>query len=274
MLRPHWMILDIGWLSRLMKTVFDVVDLLQLQEIWVRSPIAQAYARLERRQSAYPCPMEFRLMWLMPRLGQLRNSPAWQTNQLEKRSDPAQVPLCAMTDAYLEVLFPEGVAAAQTRQRLFLSVYNHFVVSQFQGDSGETCGLLRALSDVRAPGSNDYLNQANQPLEGSSFWIPVDLTDEIRALDSRYQGDRADTPATYVINETFWPLLVKSTAQDIQAAAARYVHDSKLPDTDVHEAHSQRQLWRLVELAHDWNRSSSVVGLYYQVEDGDERLTL
>jgi hypothetical protein len=245
-----------------MKTVFDVVDLLQLHEVWVRSPIAQAYARLERRQPTLPGPLEFRLMWLMPRLGQLRNSPAWQTNQLEKRSDPAQVPLCAMTDAYLEVLFPEETSAAQTRRRLFLSAYNHFVVSQYQGDMEQTCGLLRALADTRSVEAGDCLNSANQPLEGSNFWIPVDLTDEIRSLDSRYQSDRADTPSAYVIAESFWSLLVKSTSKDISAAAAHYLGSP-------HPVYAERcaaELWRLVELARDWNRSSSVVGLYYQIE--------
>jgi hypothetical protein len=250
-----------------MKTVFDVVDLLQLMEIWVRSPIAQAYARLERRESTLSTPMEFRLMWLMPRLGQLRNSPAWQTNQLEKRSDPAQVPLCAMTDAYLEVLFPDETSVAEVRRRLFLSVYNHFVVAQYQGEQEQTCGLLRALVDVRSAGSGDYLNNANQPLEGSNFWIPVDLTDEIRSLDSRYDGNSVDTPSAYVISETFWPLLVKSTSEEIGAAAAQYMTASLGDTNPVYTERCASQLRRLVELARDWNRSSSVVGLYYQIDD-------
>ena len=250
-----------------MKTVFDVVDLLQLQEIWVRSPIAQAYARLERRQPTLPGPLDFRLMWLMPRLGQLRNSPAWQTNQLEKRSDPAQIPLCAMTDAYLEVLFPDGTSAAEIRRQLFLSVYNHFVVAQYQGDLGQTCGLLRALADARSIESADCLNSANQPLEGSNFWIPVDLTDEIRSLDSRYDGGSADTPAAYVIAESFWPLLVKSTSEEIGAATTQYLTQYIGSTDPVYADRCAAELWRLVELARDWNRSSSVVGLYYQIED-------
>jgi hypothetical protein len=142
-------------------------------------------------------------------------------------------------------------------------VYNHFVVSQFQGEMEQTCGLLRALADVRSTESADYLNGANQPLEGSNFWIPVDLTDEIRSLDSRYQSDHADTPAAYVIAETFWPLLVKSTPEDIGAAVAHYLGSTHR----VYEERCAAELRRLVELAQDWNRSSSVVGLYYQIED-------
>lgn len=254
-----------------MKIVFDVVDLLQLQEIWVRSPIAQAYARLERRQPVLSCPLEFRLMWLMPRLGQLRNSAAWQTNQLEKRSDPAQVPLCAMTDAYLEVLFPEAVSPAETRRKLFVSVYNHFVVAQYQGEQEQTSGLLRALADGRTTEAGEYLNSSNEPLEGSNFWIPVDLTDEIRSLDSRYDSARVETPAAYVISEAFWPLLVKSTSEEIGQAAARYMTTAIGDASPVYTERCAAQLWHLVELARDWNRSSSVVGLYYQIDDELEK---
>jgi hypothetical protein len=253
-----------------MKTVFDVVDLLQLQEIWVRSPIAQAYARLERRQPMLPGPLDFRLMWLMPRLGQLRNSPAWQTNQMEKHSDPAQVPLCAMTDAYLEVLYPDEGSAAEIRRQLFLSAYNHFVVAQYQGETAQTCALLRALADTRSVDLGDCLNSVNEPLEGSNFWIPVDLTDEIRSLDSRYDSGSVDTPAAYVIAEPFWTLLVKASAQDIQEAITHYVRASDTARADVLFVHAQQQLMQLIEVAHDWNRSSSVVGLYYQIDDGVE----
>lgn len=250
-----------------MQTVFDVVDLLQLQEIWVRHSITQAYARLERRRSILPCPIEFRLKALMPRLGQLRNSLAWKTNRLEKRSDPAQMPMCALTDAYLEVLFPDAPSPAMLRQQLFVSVYNHFVAAQYRGDLTQTCGLLRALAEVRSIEYHDCLSAGDLPLEGSNFWIPVDLTDEIRALDTRYDSSKPDTPATYVVSEPFWMMLVKASPIDVRAAAALYCNESGMACVEE----SAGRLQQLVELARDWNRSSSVVGLYYQIADDFER---
>jgi hypothetical protein len=167
-----------------MKIVFDVVDLLQLQEIWVRRPIAQAYTRLERRQTTLPCPVDFQLKNLMPRLGQLRNSSAWQANRLERRNDPAQLPMCALTDAYLEILFPDMPSPALARQRLFLSVYNHFVVVQHTGDEVETRALLRLLAQARSVDAQDYLSDFNLPLEGSNFWMKfVPLTRAMTAAN-------------------------------------------------------------------------------------------
>ena len=230
-----------------MKTVFDVVDLLQLQEIWVRRPIAQAYARLERRQTVLPCPVEFQVKWLTPRLGQLRNSLVWRTNRLEKHTDPAQMPMCALTDAYLEILFSDTISPAQMRQRLFVSAYNHFVISQYQGEVLETRGLLYSLADARTVEPNDFLGVGNLPLEGSNFWIPVDLTDEIRGLDARYDSSKPDTPAAYVISEGFWPLLVKATPADVRAAVARYCAEVG----EGCEDECQARLRRLIELARD-----------------------
>ncbi len=250
-----------------MQTIFDVVDLLQLHEIWVRHPIAQAYTRLERRQTTLPCPIEFRTKALMPRLGQLRNSAAWHTNRLEKRTDPAQIPLCALTDSYLEVLFPDAPSPDLLRRQLFISVYNHFVVTQYRGDLAQTCGLLHALAQVRKVDHREYLNAGNLPLEGSNFWIPVDLTDEIRALDTRYDGSQPDTPATYVVSEAFWTLLVKASSAHIQEAASLYCEDRGSACVDD----CTLRLQALAELARDWNRSSSVVGLFYQIESGLER---
>ena len=250
-----------------MNAVFDIVDLLQLQEIWVRLPIAQAYTRLERRQTLLLCPVEFRLKGLMPRLGQLRNSTAWQTNRLEKRTDPALVPMCAMTDAYLEILFPDAESPALARQQLFVSVYNHFVVSQYKGELEQTCALLDMPAAMRGVAPGDCFGSGNQPLEGSGFWIPVDLTDEIRALDSRYDSGQPDTPATYVIAETFWPLLVKATIEEARAVAVSYCGE----DGSTCVESCTARLWQLVELARDWNRSSSVVGLYYQQQIDTER---
>ena len=246
-----------------MKTVFDVVDLLQLQEIWVRRPIAQAYARLERRQTLLPCPVVFQVKWLTPRLGELRNSLAWRTNRLEKHTDPAQMPMCALTDAYIEVLFSDSISPAQTRQRLFVSAYNHYVISQYRGDVLQTCDLLRALAAARSVEPDDFLGPGSLPMEGSNFWIPVDLTDEIRALDARYDSSKPDTPAAYVVSEDFWPLLVKATPADVETAVAQFCEQTGYDG----EADCESLLRRLIEVARDWNRSSSVVGLYYQVAD-------
>lgn len=242
-----------------MLAVFDIVDLLQLQEIWVRRPITRAYSRLERRQTALDCPFEFDLKTLMPRLGQLRNSSAWRLNRQERSTDPAQIPMCALTDGYLEVLFPD-VVPAQARQQLFLSVYNHFVVSQYRADHSQTCALLKAVADTRSVEIARCLSADDRPVEGSNYWIPVDLTDEIRSLDVRYESARPDTPAAYVVGDDFWLLLVKATEDEIDSAASRDCSDPACADL------SHRLLQQLVGLARDWNRTSSVVGLYYQVE--------
>ena len=242
-----------------MLAVFDIVDLLQLQEIWVRQPITRAYSRLERRQTALDCPIQFDLKALMPRLGILRNSSTWRLNKLETSKDPAQMPMCALVDGYLEVLFPDRVAA-QARQELFLSVYNHFVVSQYRGDHVQTCRLLKAMADVRAVEAGRCLSEENLPVEGSSYWIPVDLTDEIRSLDTRYQGAKPDTPAAFVVSDDFWLLLVKATEDEIETAAQQDCFDPACV------RQNRVQLQQLVRLAQDWNRSSSVVGLYYQVD--------
>ena len=242
-----------------MQAVFDIVDLLQLQEIWVRQPIARAYSRLERRQTTLDSPFEFDLKQLMPRLGLLRNSSAWRMNKLEKINDPAQMPMCSLIDGYLEVLFPDLVAA-QARQQLFLSVYNHFVVAQYRGAHAKTCSLLDAVANIRSVEMSRCLSENNMPVEGSNYWIPVDLTDEIRSLDSRYKSAQVDTPAAYVVSDDFWHFLVKATEDEIENAASRDCDDPAC----VKEG--RMRLKQLVELARGWNRSSSVVGLYYQVE--------
>ena len=244
-----------------MQTVFDVVDLLQLQEIWVRLPIIQAFSRLERRQTALHSPVQFDLRWLMPRLGQIRSSMAWRMSYGNKRVDPAQVPMCALSNSTLEVLFPEHHNPARARKQLFMATYNHFVVAQYRGDQVQTCAMLRALAEIRA--AADCLDDRSMPLVGSNYWIPVDITDEIRALDTRYDSAAPDTPATFVVDERFWPLLVKASADEIQAAVVKYCEtadEACLKD-------SEERLKRLVDLSRDWNRSSSVVGLYYQVAE-------
>ncbi len=120
--------------------------------------------------------------------------------------------------------------------------------------------MLAALAEIRRV--SECLTTSGIPPEGSNFWIPVDLTDEIRALDTRYNSGLPDTPATYVVAEDFWPLLVKASADDVAAAAARCcASDPACHDDCV------RRLRRLIDLAREWNRSSSVVGLYYQINE-------
>jgi hypothetical protein len=246
-----------------MKTVFDVVDLLQLQEIWVRRPIVMAFARLEQHPVSLPCPQNFSIKWLTPRLALLRNSSSWQHNQLEHVTDPAQLPLCEFSDDYLNILYPESEAPAALRQSLFQSVYNHFVITRFQGELEQTRGLLGALATARSMTLYAPLTDDDLPLEGSSYWIPVDLVDEIRLLDTRYKADEIDTPATYVIADEFWPLLVKATPDDINNAVQRYNegHSNGIAED------SARVLNKLADVARAWNRSPSVVGLYYQIDD-------
>lgn len=246
-----------------MKTVFDVVDLLQLQEMWVRRPIVLAFSRLEQNRTALPCEMNFSIKWLTPRLAALRNSTAWRHNKLEQITDPAQLPMCEFSDEYLNVLYADTESPAALRQSLFQSVYNHFVIMQYQGDAAQTQGLLWALAAARSFSLSSYFNDDDSPLEGSSTWIPVDIVDEIRSMDGRYKIDEVNTPATYVISDDFWPLLVKAQPEEIDRAATIYCQEN--PSYIVGEC--MRRLNDLAELARAWNRSPSVVGLYYQTKD-------
>jgi hypothetical protein len=242
-----------------MKTVFDVVDLLQLQEIWVRRPIVLAFSRLEQNRSALPCEMDFSIKWLTPRLALLRNSIAWRHNKLEQFTDPAQLPMCELSDEYLRILY-DAESPTSIRQSLFQSVYNHFVITQYQGDAAQTRGLLRALASARSVALSSCFNEDHSPLEGSNTWIPVDLIDEIRSMDGRYKIDEVNTPAAYVISDDFWPLLVKSQPEDVNQAATLYCQE--MPSEIIGDC--TRKLNELAELARAWNRSPSVVGLYYQ----------
>jgi hypothetical protein len=243
-----------------MKTVFDVVDLLQLQELWVRRPIVLAFSRLEQNRTTLPCEMSFSIKWLTPRLALLRNSTAWRHNKLEQVTDPAQLPMCKLSDEYLSILYPDAESPSVLRQSLFQSVYNHFVIMQYQGDTTVTHGLLRSLAGVRSFALSSCFNEDHSPLEGSNTWIPVDLIDEIRSMDGRYKIDEVNTPATYVISDDFWPLLVKAQPEDIERAATLYCQ--KDPSQIIGDC--TRRINELTELARTWNRSPSVVGLYYQ----------
>lgn len=245
-----------------MRAIFDIVDLLQLQEIWVWRPITQAYSRLERRQTAYPCAISFDLKTLMPRLARLRRSLIWNSTFAEKYSDPSLIPLCALTDTALEVLFPDRLPVL-ARQQLFSSVYNHFVMSRFEEDAVLITDVLANLAAVRSLGPGMCLDEGNRPLAGSDEWIPIDLTDEIRNLDDRYHNDEPGHPAAYVVADDFWQVLARATTAEVDAAVA----SSAL--LDAHAAYPQR-LTELIGLAQDWSRTSSVVGLYYQKEGQGE----
>lgn len=229
----------------------DVVDLLQLQEIWSWRPIVAAFSRLERRE---PAPIigavRFDLNELMPRLARLRHSPDWQ-----QTNDPARVPIRDLSETDFGLLYPE-VDAAQARQALFCAAYHSFVIARCRGPVALTAALLRALAGARRLDADDYLDTNALPRQGSPDWIPADITDEIRVLDARYRVTEPGTPAAYVVADSFWPLLVKAEEADISAA--------------VGAADQRRLLAALVEAARTWNRSPSVVGLCYQIEVEDE----
>lgn len=240
-----------------MHLVLDIVDLLQLQEIWSWRPIVVAFSRLERRE---PPPrsgsQRFNLAELVPRLSRLRLSPDWQ--QIRHHEDPARLPIRDLSDTDLSYLYPEATAAG-LRQSLFFAAYRCFVIARYQGAVQPTGTLLRALADVRQLAADDYLDVYALPRQGSPDWIPAEITDEIRCLDTRYQPAEPGTPSAYVIADTFWPLLVKADSRDLDAAA-RQVSGSLPPES------CREQLDRLLEVAQMWNRSPSVVGLCYQVQ--------
>ncbi len=240
-----------------MHLVLDIVDLLQLQEIWSWRPIVTAFSRLERRE---PLPrtdsLRFNLAELVPRLSRLRLSPDWQ--QMRHNEDPARLPLRDLSDTDLSHLYPEAEAAG-LRQSLFFAAYRCFVMARYQGAVQPTATLLRALAEVRQLAAEAYLDIYALPRQGSPDWIPAEITDEIRCLDTRYQPDEPGTPSAYVIADTFWPLLVKAEGSDL-AAAARRASGSLPPEA------CREQLERLLEVAQMWNRSPSVVGLCYQVQ--------
>ncbi|HEX2906889.1 MAG TPA: hypothetical protein VHO69_08520 [Phototrophicaceae bacterium] len=231
----------------MMDLILDVVDLLQLQEIWSWRPSVTAFSRLQRRDGP-PGLLRFDLEELVPRLTRLRHSPEWRQNHSE--SDPAKVPLRDFLATDLLTLYPD-TDAATICQQVFRSAYQAFVVGQYRGTVAATCSWLRALAAVRCLAPDDYLDADHLPRSGSPDWIPADITDEIRSLDARYRLAEAGTPAAYVVAEQFWSLLVKAGEHDL--AAIPHPNQFGVPFT------------RLLEVAHTWNRSPSVVGLCYQV---------
>ena len=235
-----------------MDAVFDVVDMLQLHEVWARRPIVAAVSRLSQRQSIHPTTIEFSLDQLMPRLVRLRHSAAWRQN---READPADRALVDLNDEQLSILYPES-----TRHSVFKAVYDHYLFARYRGELQQTRQFMEALAATIQVDATTCFGERTLPAPGSNFWIPAELTDEVRALDVRYNTDEPDTPAACVVAEDFWVLLNKAEPDTISRAINRYyatTHD------ELH-ANTFERLSALIELAQLWQRSPSVVGVYYQ----------
>jgi hypothetical protein len=242
-----------------MQICLDVVDLLQLREIWSQRPIITAFTRLEPRAAASPDDIDFRIEDLMPRLYRLKRSSLWLARGGAANQDPARLPLGDFSEDYLSELYPEAESAKRQRRLLFHAAYQRFVVTQYRGDLDEMRSVLGALADARQMPADECLDALALPREGSPEWIPAEITDDIRGLDTRYNPAEPGTPATYVIADQFWSLLVKVAAEEIDSAVANTTGDG-------HSAESIRTaLDALTNVAYMWNRSPSVVGLCYQV---------
>ncbi|MBI1277234.1 MAG: hypothetical protein GC179_03805 [Anaerolineaceae bacterium] len=244
-----------------MQISLDVVDLLQLQEIWSRRPIVTAFTRLETRSALRPSPDTFKIEDLLPRLSRLKRSPAW----LSRRSaptitDPARIPLGDLSDDYLLEMYPEAESAAVKRSTLFLSVYNCYLVAHYDQSVTYTAAALQLLARVRHLDSSSILDSENLPAQGSPEWIPLNITDEIRSLDDRYDAAEPGAPAAYVVAEDFWPLLLKAASEDFESAAKLAQESADTQFCDV----LLQVLTDLSALAHTWYRSPSVVGLCYR----------
>jgi hypothetical protein len=246
-----------------MLIILDIVDLLQLHELWERRPIITAYTRLEQRQTALVCAMDFNVDGLLPRLSRLKNSPEWRSNRANRSGDPARIPMGSLSEEYISVLYPESESPVSARHALFMSAYNHFVVNQYRGSEQQVRGLLQALAQVRAIAPGDFLEPDNLPRAGAAEWIPAEITDEIRGLDTRYQAAEPGTPAAYVVSEGFWTTLVKTGEADIEQTVNHFCQE----DASQSSGDCRQQLTALVEVAQAWNRSPSVVGLCYQVAE-------
>lgn len=244
-----------------MQITFDVVDLLQLHEIWSRRPVVTAFTRLEGRQTTLPCAVDFNVDQLLPRLARLKRSPVWRMNQANISNDPGRVPMRDLSEDYLSELYPEANSAAVMRQSLFNSAYSRFVIAHYRADVELTRHALQTLARVRQVALENCFGDDMLPRPGSPEWIPADITDEIRGLDERYDSTEPGLPATYVISDQFWPLLVKASATELEEAERIGCTPD---DTDCLEANRQA-LAIMAQVAFAWNRSPSVVGLCYQV---------
>jgi len=241
-----------------MQICFDVVDLLQLGEIWCKRPIVTAFTRLEPRPSLLPTSLTFQLDELMPRLSRLKYSPGWRMRSPNLNNDPARVALGDLSEDDLTTMYPEANSAAAQRNLLFSEVYNRFVVAFYRGEVGQTCTILQKLAQARSIDIEDCLDGQILPRYGSQEWIPAEITDEIRGLDTRYKAAEPGTPAAYVISDQFWSLLVKTTPEDIDAAVS-------LSNADADSETVRQTLNTLSTVAYNWNRSPSVVGICYQI---------
>lgn len=239
----------------------DVVDILQLQEIWSRRPVVTAFTRLETRPTELPCAVDFNVDQLLPRLARLKRSPVWRVSKANLTNDPARIPMGNFSDEYLNELYPEADSAAVIRHQLFSSAYNRFVVAHYHAEVDHACQLLRCLTEVRHIDPEHCLDPEMLPGPGSPEWIPADITDEIRSLDARYEQSEPGLPATYIIADRFWTLLVKASSEELDAAAQLCCRDGDAACLDANRQSAEA----LAQVAFAWNRSPSVVGLCYQV---------
>jgi hypothetical protein len=246
-----------------MLTVLDIVDLLQLHELWERRPIITAFTRLEVRQTALVCAMDFNVDGLLPRLTRLKGSPEWRSNRANLTADPARIPMGSLSEEFLSVLYPEAESPALARQALFISAYNHFVVVQYRGSGPQVQGLLHTLAQIRGITPDSFLEPNHLPRAGAAEWIPAEITDEIRSLDARYEAAEPGKPAAYVVSDDFWTTLVKTGETDIEQTVNQFCQEEDI----VSAGGCRQQLTALVEVAQTWNRSPSVVGLCYQVAE-------
>ncbi|MBL8161583.1 MAG: hypothetical protein JNJ61_06310 [Anaerolineae bacterium] len=245
-----------------MQICLDVVDLLQLREIWSQRPIITAFTRLEPRAAAVPNDVDFRIEDLMPRLYRLKRSSLWLARGGAANQDPARLPLSDFSEDHLSELYPEAESAKAQRKLLFHAAYQRFVVTQYRGDLGEMRAVLGALADVRRMPDGECLDANALPREGSAEWIPAEITDDIRGLDARYDAAEPGTPATYVVSDQFWPLLTKVAAEEIDSAITSALSNGRSAEA------IRATLDALTNVAYLWNRSPSVVGLCYQTGDG------
>ncbi len=247
-----------------MRISLDVVDLLQLQEIWSRRPIVTAFTRLEERPTIRPSLETFNVDDLLPRLSRLKRSPAWLSRRgISLIHDPALVPIGDLSEDQLMELYPEAASPAEKRTVLFESAYNCYLVARYNQPVIPTAAALQLLARVRHVNNIDPLDSSNLPAEGSPEWIPLNITDEIRSLDDRYDTAEPGAPATYVVADDFWSLLLKAVPEDVEAVA-----QLALESSDAAFCQALREaLNDLITLAHTWYRSPSVVGLAYQQKE-------
>lgn len=249
-----------------MQLCLDVVDLLQLGELWCKRPIVTAFTRLESRPTLLSNPFEFNIEDLLPRLARLKYSAAWRIKNTNLTIDPARIPLSGLSDEYLNEMYPEASSAAAQRQAVFNAAYNRFVVSCYRGEVNQTIAMFQSVAQARAIAPETCLDKELLPRPGAPEWIPSYITDEMRSLDTRYNPVEPGTPATYVISDDFWALLVKATAEDLDSAA-QLQHKTE-PDAANNGLRTAFE--NLASVAYMWYRSPSVVGLCYQVADASQ----